>query len=133
MTIKVPATSGTTAYSPSVAKKSPNGTSRKKSITGLISAITIPNEIAIESRLQISSTALMTASPGRDFGVRSIGAAGRPAPAGGPALVSVVLMSGAGAPGQPEMPSRADWVSAYCSSLSGMNSAASAIASRFSM
>ncbi len=134
VTIRVPATSGRTAKSPSVAKKSPNGISWKKSMTGRMSAMTIPNEMAIDSSADSTSSALMTASPGRDFARRSTVAAGRPAPGGGPALASDALLIRLDRTlDQPAMPSSADWVSAYCSSLSGMNRAASAIVSRFSM
>ena len=118
-----------------MAKKSPNGTSRKKSITGSISAMTIPKVMAIESRRgRQQQAALMTASPGRGFGAQVDRDRGQARP-GGRACTRVGVCSCQVTEllDQPEMPSRADCVSAYWSSFSGMNSAASAIAWRFSM
>ena len=49
VTIRVAVTSGRTANSPSMAKKSPNGTSPKKSTTGSIRAAMMPKVMAIDS------------------------------------------------------------------------------------
>ena len=65
VTIRVPPISGSTAKRPSVAKKSPNGTWRKKSITGRIRAKMMPTVTATETIAETIRMRLMTASPGR--------------------------------------------------------------------
>ncbi len=113
-----------------MAKKSPNGISAKKSITGRIRAITIPSVMRIEISAQVISTALMTDSPGRRL-TAQVGCNRQARPSGRACrchdLVVIEVLD------QPAMPSRADCVSAYWSSLSGMNFGTSAICSRFSM
>ena len=84
MTMKVPATSGRTANWPSVAKKSPKGTSAKKSSTGRMSATMIPTVIATDRNAESIRMPRMTVSAGRALRLRS-GTADRPVLADGPA------------------------------------------------
>ena len=89
----VPPISGSTAYCPSVAKKSPNGTSAKKSMTGRIRATMMPTVMATDRRAEPIRMPRITVSAGRARRLR-LGAPGRPAPWDGPApVLEMLLMS----------------------------------------
>ena len=106
--MKVAVTSGRTAKVPSVAKKSPKGTSLKKPITGRMSAAMMPRVIRTETKAETNRTVVMTFSPGRERPRRSMGEApGRPAPRDEPAPVLLWLLMRCEVSDQPEMPWRA--------------------------
>jgi hypothetical protein len=71
-----------------VAKKSPRGTSLKKSIAGCRIAAMMPSVITIDRTAASCSSVLMIASPGRDRAERS--GAG-PAPEGEPGSMVTVI------------------------------------------
>ena len=80
-----------TANLPSVAKKSENGTSPKKWITGSIRASTIPTVMATDSSAEAIRTALIAVSAGRGRFAR-FGDWDGPAAEDGPAPAAMVLM-----------------------------------------
>ncbi len=68
------------------------------------SAMTMPKVTATESSAESQRTVMMTASPGRGLRLRSMGAPGRPAPEGGPAVSGGHSSECSSAPFSPRCP-----------------------------